>query len=403
MPSDQDAPSLLLLPAPPSPADRAALNAAYRPSLKAAITKVQNAQAGAILIVAVACPLLAAGPSAGQSTLSWTEAQHLVAGLYSIISIICAKDNIHTEVNGGPNSVDTRVVLVDHDPSRQAGPSANKIKHNGTIVMDLEAFASTHHPWQRIFHVDNEQGYKLVSSFKQLAERNQPLRHDQLIVVEGGVTLNLPTPTTTKPTSQTKPVPIVCLGGTFDHLHPGHKLLLTAAVLLLQVPPQSSPKPCRFVVGITGDELLKQKKYAEFVQSWDLRALYVLKFLNSLLQLSLDGGSESREPKLVSGDGRVTGIFRDGTIEVECVIIQDAFGPTTRQQEMDVLVVSGETRSGGNAVNAERQKLGWHALDIFEVDVLDAEEISDTTTKTEDYSTKISSTAIRRKKAESRM
>ncbi|KAJ1324586.1 pantetheine-phosphate adenylyltransferase [Microdochium nivale] len=401
MPSAPDAPSLLLLPAPPAPADRLALNAAYRPSLTAAITNARNPQAGVILIVAVACPFLAEGPSIGQSTLTWANAQHLVAGLYSIISIICAKNNIPTEVNAGPNSVDARVVLVDYDPSasRQTGQPASSAKHNGTIIMDLETFAASHHPWQRIFHVDNEQGYRLLNSFKQLAGHRQSLRHEHFTLVEGGVTVNVNTSIATKTALQTKPVPIVCLGGTFDHLHPGHKLLLTAAVLLLQVPPQRSSNPCRFIIGITGDELLKQKKYAEYVQSWDMRATYVLKFLGSLLQLSADGG----EPKIVSGEGRMVGTFRDGTIEVECVIIQDAFGPTTRQQEMDVLVVSGETRSGGNAVNAERNKLGWHSLDIFEVDVLDAEEISDTPTKTEDYSAKISSTAIRRKKAESRM
>ncbi|KAH7018545.1 cytidylyltransferase [Microdochium trichocladiopsis] len=403
MASPKGRPSLLLLPAPPNPADRLALNAAYRPPLTSAITKLQNKQAGATLVIVVAAPFLLPGASSGESTVSWADAQHLVAGLYSIISVICAKHDIATEVNAGPGSVDARVILVDHEVGSQHGQAKPFIRHNGTIVTDLETFAATHHSWDRIFHVDNEQGYELLSSFQRLAEGRKTLRQDQLVVIEGGVTLNLQAAQAERTAPQTKTVPIVCLGGTFDHLHPGHKLLLTAAVFLLKVPRQQSSKPCRFIVGITGDELLKQKKYAEFVQSWDLRATHVLKFLNSLLQVSDDGDPETEEPKTIAEDGRMTGIFRNGTIEVECVMIQDAFGPTTRQQEMDVLVVSGETRAGGNAVNTERQKLGWHPLEIFEVDVLDAEEISDTPTKTEDYSTKISSTAIRRKKAESRI
>lgn len=404
MASAQSSPSLLLLPAPPSPADRQALNAAYRPALTAAITKLRNARTGTTLIVVVAAPVLLPSTSSADASLSWSDAQHLVAGLYSIISIICAKNNIATEVNAGPGSVDARVVLVHNEPGSPQGQSGSAaIKHNGTIVMDLETFATTHHPWDRIFHVDNEQGYELLKSFQRLAEGHQTLRHEQLVVVQGGVSLNVQAVRTANGSSSTKVVPIVCLGGTFDHLHPGHKLLLTAAVLLLKVPRDQSTKPCRFIVGITGDELLKKKKYAEFVQSWDLRADYVLKFLNSLLEASKAGRAETSEPKTEDEEGRVLGIFRNGTIEVECVMIQDAFGPTTRQEEMDVLVVSGETRSGGNAVNEERQKLGWNPLEIFEVDVLDAEEISDTPTKTEDYSTKISSTAIRRKKAESRI
>jgi phosphopantetheine adenylyltransferase len=192
----------------------------------------------------------------------------------------------------------------------------------------------------------------------------------------------------------------VCLGGTFDHLHPGHKLLLHAAVLLLDVPEAGSPSPCRFVIGITGDELLKKKKYAEHVQPWDERATNVIEFLASILHLSKDGWRHGYEVKIVKKEGELIALFRDDTIEVQCVVIQDAFGPTITAQEMDALVVSGETRSGGDAVNSKRQEKGWHPLEIFEVDVLDAEEIGETPTKTDNFETKISSTAIRKQKAE---
>ncbi len=46
------------------------------------------------------------------------------------------------------------------------------------------------------------------------------------------------------------------MGGTFDYIHCGHKLLLSAALLLL--------KPgCKLTLGLTGDELLKNKKNKE--------------------------------------------------------------------------------------------------------------------------------------------
>ena len=48
----------------------------------------------------------------------------------------------------------------------------------------------------------------------------------------------------------------VALGGTFDHLHNGHKLLLTQALLCSDQ---------KIVCGVTTDALLKKKAYAEFL------------------------------------------------------------------------------------------------------------------------------------------
>ncbi|GKT92370.1 pantetheine-phosphate adenylyltransferase family protein [Colletotrichum tofieldiae] len=92
--------------------------------------------------------------------------------------------------------------------------------------------------------------------------------------------------------------------------------------------------------------------------------------------------------------------FRDGAITVECVEIQDPFGPTITQEEMDVLVFSGETRSGGQAVNDQRTALGWKPLETYEVEVLDANDLGDEASRTENFASKISSTAIRQQKAE---
>jgi phosphopantetheine adenylyltransferase len=95
----------------------------------------------------------------------------------------------------------------------------------------------------------------------------------------------------------------------------------------------------------------------------------------------------------------MTCLFRAGAVLVECVAIQDAFGPTITRQNMDALVVSGETRSGGQAVNERRFELGWKALKIYEVDVLDAKELTDEQTENGDFVAKISSTAIREQRA----
>lgn len=93
------------------------------------------------------------------------------------------------------------------------------------------------------------------------------------------------------------------------------------------------------------------------------------------------------------------------TIDYTC--IADPYGPTITNERISALVVSAETRAGGKAVNDKRAEKGWAELDVFEVDVLDAQpgtgeddvggrdRPQDTTLES-----KISSTEIRRRVAE---
>jgi phosphopantetheine adenylyltransferase len=400
---DAALPSLLLLPSPPYPANRAALNAAYRPSLQSVISKLKalNEPDGAVLIIGLVSPVLH-GSFRRQKSLSWHDAQLLLAGIYSIVSVVCTQLQVATDVNGGRGSVDARVVLIDYDSTKRiASDYKPAIEPNNTVVVDLGTFVSAYHPWNCIFSVGCEAGHQLLSTYLGLFEGTQKLRQDQLVVVDGGLTLKVSPSRPAQPSPPTSLYDVVCLGGTFDHLHPGHKLLLTAAILLLKVPQPETTQPCRFIIGITGDELLKNKKYAEYVQSWDDRAMYVIEFLSTVLELRKEGWKEGRSPTLVKKDGDITALFRSGTVSIECVRIQDAFGPTITTEVMDALVVSGETRSGGAAVNDRRKDLGWHPMEVFEVHVLDAEESLDGPTRTENFASKISSTAIRRQKAES--
>ncbi|KAK1987542.1 cytidylyltransferase [Colletotrichum cereale] len=392
-------PSLLLLPFPPRPPSRASLSAAYRPSLLAVLSKVRNPNRSSVLIVAVVCPLLR-GASPKTKSLSWAAAQSLLAGLYSLIAVVCAEEAIATDIHGGPGSVDARVVLVDHDAERRFAPDfVAAVESNNTTVVDLPTFASAYHPWSLIFHVNSEQGYRTLSTYLKFAEGRQTILQSQLVVVEAGLSLNLDGPGAER-AEDTPGYSIVCLGGTFDHLHPGHKLLLTAAALLLRVPVKDSTTSCRLIVGITGDQLLTNKKYAELVQSWDDRARWVVDFLSSLLELDKRGWKKKTVAGVTAQPGRVEATFRDGAITVECVEIQDPFGPTITREEMDVLVFSGETRSGGQAVNERRTALGWKPLETYEVEVLDANDLDEQPSATGNFASKISSTAIRQQKAE---
>lgn len=395
--SRDNLPSLLLLPFPPEPATRLALGAAYRPALEAALLKLKHAPTSQKLIVVVPCPMLK-GPGLRWKTLSWPRAQSLLAGLYSIISVVCAGLDIPTYLNAGPGSVDARVVLVDHSRTRRYGDDFKAaVESNNTAIVDLATFASSHYPWNFIFNADSEVAHEIYSLYLKLSEKQQTLLQDQLITVPAGVTMKVPSlDGPPSPTPGTMPHATVCLGGTFDHLHPGHKLLLTAGAYLLDIPERGSSTSCKYIIGITGDELLKNKKDAEFLESWNDRARNVIHFLASVLELSSSGWEKTPTPSIAESDGEFTASFRDETVTIQCVTIQDPFGPTITQEDMDALVVSAETRSGGKAVNDKRAEKGWKSLEVFEVDVLDAKEITDeVSTATENFASKISSTAIR--------
>lgn len=398
---DRDkAPSLLLLPSPPDPASRASLAAAYKPALTAVLSHLKDASVAQTLIVAVACPILK-GSGLRHKTLSWPRAQHLLAGLYAIISVVCADLDIPSYVNAGAHSVDARVVLVDHERTQRYGQDFRAaIESNNTAIVDLATFACAYHPWKYIFNADSEVAHELHSLYLKMAEKHQTLLQDQLITVKGGIALNVPSTQPSLPSSPTILHKNVCMGGTFDHLHPGHKLLLTAGAYLLDIPESGLGDTCVYVIGITGDELLKNKKNADVLEPWIDRARNVVRFLSSILELAPEGWTGAAALTLEEGDGRVTATLRGGTITIECVRINDAFGPTITQEDLECLVVSAETRSGGEAVNNRRSELGWKPLEIFEVEVLNAKEISDVVTTTQDFSSKISSTSIRRQIAE---
>lgn len=73
-------------------------------------------------------------------------------------------------------------------------------------------------------------------------------------------------------------------------------------------------------------------------------------------------------------------------------------------EEIDSLVVSAETRKGGEAVNERRRELGWKELDVFEVSVLDggfrgssSKDDEGDDDRRDGFAGKISSTEIRRR------
>ncbi|CAG8448717.1 1591_t:CDS:2 [Scutellospora calospora] len=145
------------------------------------------------------------------------------------------------------------------------------------------------------------------------------------------------------------------VGGTFDHLHAGHKILLTMTAWI------SGEK---MICGVTDDCMLKTKKFKEFLEPINIRITKVLKFLNAIHQGLL----------------------------YEVVPIYDIYGPTISEPSIQALVVSKETMSGSGLINEERQKRGFETLNIFVIEVISS---SNPSLKEDLKDHKLSSTYLR--------
>ncbi|XP_051795870.1 bifunctional coenzyme A synthase isoform X3 [Acanthochromis polyacanthus] len=144
----------------------------------------------------------------------------------------------------------------------------------------------------------------------------------------------------------------VVVGGTFDRLHGAHKTLLNISCLLANR---------RFLIGVCDQAMLKKKVLKELIEPYSLRVQRLQEFL------------QDTKPSL----------------QVEIVPLDDPFGVSIVDPQLQCIVVSEETRKGGEAVNKKRLENGLPALVLHEIQLLkDAHH-----TETEEE--KISSSSLR--------
>ena len=395
--------SLLLLPPSPSPPSFLHLRAAYGPALSHVLSDLSEiasrTDAGHVLDIALSKPELLAQSSPRASTFG--TVQELFAGLYKLVCVIAAQRSIGLD---GPRSLDCRIFFVDVAASSTRSSQSN-VQHTALQgpIIDLPTLVSSGRIYDTLFSLESEEGEDLVRSFSSLANARPGRRPvPRVRRVPGGViarSVSNDTPTSNGG-SNIRAHYSVAVGGTFDHLHIGHKLLLTATALLMEPEePENAAITRLLTIGITGDELLVNKKYAEVMESWEERQTRTADFLESIL-IFTPVGETTRDVERVSNPGP-NGKFvrvRFGTgLTINYVQISDPFGPTVTDESISVLAISKETRAGGKAVNDKRQEKGWAPLEVFEVDVLDAEEENEDNPVAEgDFQAKLSSTEIRR-------
>eukprot|EP00353_Schmidingerella_taraikaensis_P006063 CAMPEP_0185568170 /NCGR_PEP_ID=MMETSP0434-20130131/1211_1 /TAXON_ID=626734 ORGANISM="Favella taraikaensis, Strain Fe Narragansett Bay" /NCGR_SAMPLE_ID=MMETSP0434 /ASSEMBLY_ACC=CAM_ASM_000379 /LENGTH=346 /DNA_ID=CAMNT_0028182591 /DNA_START=161 /DNA_END=1201 /DNA_ORIENTATION=+ len=153
---------------------------------------------------------------------------------------------------------------------------------------------------------------------------------------------------------------IVCMGGTFDHMHLGHRLLLTQACLVTRNV---------LHVGVTSDTLLTKKAYASFIEPYEKRVAQVKDFLDRLA------------PHL----------------DVRFFELSDPVGLAADLEEIGACVLTKETQKGGLMINEARAAKGFQALDLVFADMILTADPSSPRGDTEvtSFSNKMSSTIIR--------
>ena len=123
------------------------------------------------------------------------------------------------------------------------------------------------------------------------------------------------------------------MGGTFDHMHLGHRLLLTQACLVTK-----NVLHC----GVSSDALLTKKAYASFIEPYEERVRVVQDFLTRLAP----------------------------HIEVRFFELQDPIGVAGSLGDIQACILTQETKSGGEMINKVRSDNGLPPIALVFADMI---------------------------------
>lgn len=158
---------------------------------------------------------------------------------------------------------------------------------------------------------------------------------------------------------------VVALGGTFDHLHVGHKILLSMASLVAIE---------RLIVGVTDDSMLSKKSNPHLLETTGERIAAVDDFVQMFR-------SNMQQPGL----------------QRSVVELQDVCGPAGSEADLQAMILTDETVSGGDTIDKTRQERGLATLERHVIGVVGAGGETDVKGESaaELAAAKVGSTAIR--------
>lgn len=132
----------------------------------------------------------------------------------------------------------------------------------------------------------------------------------------------------------------VALGGTFDRLHNGHKIFLSEAALRTTK---------ELTVAVTDVNMIQSKKLWELIEPVEKRMEAVRNFLTEI----------------------------NPEIEYNVIPLTDFYGPTKDDPKLQMLVVSDETKRGGDKINDKRKENNMPPMDIYSIDVVEDDTSGD--------------------------
>ncbi|CAO1617298.1 unnamed protein product [Sympodiomycopsis kandeliae] len=154
----------------------------------------------------------------------------------------------------------------------------------------------------------------------------------------------------------------IAMGGTFDHLHVGHKILLSMAALIAT----------RYIiVGVTGDLMLAKKSNPHLIETIEERLAAVNRFLTVFRSTSTP--------------------LRHHVVELE-----DVSGPAGTDADLQAVLVTDETVSGAETIAKVRAERGLKGTERYTIGVIGSGGETDVKGSVSELAAaKIGSTAIR--------
>ena len=127
----------------------------------------------------------------------------------------------------------------------------------------------------------------------------------------------------------------VAVGGTFDELHKGHKVLLLKAFEIGE----------RVLIGLTSDDFARKLGKPHVTATYEERLKELKTFLANL----------------------------NGSERAEIIPLDNAYGPTVTDRCIQALVVSEETKLSGDKINEQRRKNGLRPIEIVAINMVPSE------------------------------
>jgi cytidyltransferase-like protein len=128
----------------------------------------------------------------------------------------------------------------------------------------------------------------------------------------------------------------VAVGGTFDELHRGHRVLLLKAFEIGE----------HVLIGLCSDEFVKKLGKPHVTASYEERLKELRSFLSNL----------------------------DVAERAEVIPLNNPFGPSVTDQCIEALVVSDETESTAHRINERRAQKGLNPLAIVTINMVPSED-----------------------------